>query len=69
VNRDDEIAAIERFVMERGATTCPAICAAPTSSGFSVAEEARRLETTVVRKRTREEMRAAARRFYLTIRL
>ena len=69
MNRDDEIAAIERFVMERGAKICPVVFVAPTSTNFSMAEEARRLSgVPVEQKLTHEQITARMRKFYRTLR-
>jgi hypothetical protein len=44
MTRDEEAAAIAQFLASRGATRCPAAYVAPTTSGLSFEEEARRLK-------------------------
>jgi hypothetical protein len=56
VRRQDEIAAIERFLVSRGATCCPAAYVAPTATHLSRAEEARRLSRLQLKPRTKEEI-------------
>jgi hypothetical protein len=68
VTRDEEIAEIDRFLGSHGAIMCPAAFIAPTSTKFSPAEEARRLERVRVKKSSKRDVLAAARRFYMSLR-
>jgi hypothetical protein len=69
LTRDEEIAAIERFITSHGVTIGPVVFVAPTSTGFSSAEVSGRLEAIEVQQKlTKQEMRAAAHRFYMSLR-
>jgi hypothetical protein len=50
VNRDAELDAITQFIAANGATRCPAAYVAPTATGLSRAEEARRLKRLRLKK-------------------
>jgi hypothetical protein len=68
VTRDEEIAAIERHLSTHKPTTCRTVYVAPTSANLSRDEEARRIAAIQVKKQTEREFRAAANRFYLSLR-
>jgi hypothetical protein len=68
MTRDEENAEIAQFLASRGATRCPAAYVAPTAAGLSCAEEARRLESLKVKKASRQDIQAAAHRFYKSLR-
>jgi hypothetical protein len=50
VNRDDELAQIDRFLAEHGVVRGPAAYAAPTATDLSRAEEGRRLKRLRLRE-------------------
>jgi hypothetical protein len=68
LSRDEELSVIERYLSTRKPTICPAAFVAPTSAGLSPAEESRRIAAIEVRKRSKQEFRAASNRFYLSLR-
>jgi len=57
--RDEETAAIAQFLESRGATKCPSAYAAPTSTNFSAAEDARRLSSVAVAQKSTHSQIAA----------
>jgi hypothetical protein len=68
VTRDEEIAAIECYLSTHKPTICRTVYVGPTSNNLSRAEEARRIAAIQVKKQTEREFRAAANRFYLSLR-
>jgi hypothetical protein len=50
MDRAVELAVIEEFLMQRGPTHCRAAFAAPTTTGFSLRQEADRIAAIQVKK-------------------
>jgi hypothetical protein len=68
VTRESELAQIQQFLEAKGAIRGPSKFVAPTSTTFSPSEEARRLDRVQVKKSSKRDILAAARRFYMSLR-
>jgi hypothetical protein len=67
MTRDEETSEIDRFLASRGATKGRPAYVGPTSTNFSAAEEARRIERVKVKTASRRDILVTSRRFYMRL--